>query len=52
MGRGKSGKIEKKISFPYLCLVGKVEKWKDGKLFYLVKMKNVRIENRVCINLP
>ena len=46
----KSGMMEKwenrKIfSFPHLCLVERVEKWRDEKLFDLVK-------NKVCINLP
>ena len=34
-----------------MCLIGRVEKWRDEKLFYLVEKKNKRIENRVCINL-
>ena len=56
MGLWKSGKIEneemmekwedrKDFSFPRLCLVGRVEKWRDGKPFYFV-------ENKICINLP
>ena len=56
VGRIKSGRIEngemmekwedrKDFSFPHLCLVGRVEKWRDGKLFCLV-------ENKVCINFP
>ena len=38
-----------------MCLVGGGGggggKWKDGKLFCLVKKKNERIENVDCINL-
>ena len=50
LGGWKSGRIEKwknrkDFSFSYLCLVGRVEKLRDGKLFCLV-------ENKVCINLP
>ena len=41
----------KNFSFSHLCLVGRVEKWRDGTLFCLVYIKNERIENRVCINL-
>ena len=46
----KIGKIEDiLISFFYVWLKGgKVERW---KLFYLVKKRNKKIENRVCINL-
>ena len=33
-------------------LVGRVEKWRDEKLFYLVEKKSEMIENKVCINLP
>ena len=32
------------LVFSYFCLVGRVEKWREGKLIYLVKKKNVRIE--------
>ena len=35
-----------------MCLVGRVEKWRDGKNFYFVEKKSERIENKVCINLP
>ena len=41
----------KDFSFPHLCLVGRVEKWRDEKLFYLVGKRNGRIENGVCISL-
>ena len=42
------------FNFCRLCLVGAVEKWKDGKLFYLVEKKNERIENKLCkfTNIP
>ena len=33
----------KDFSFPHLCLVGRMEKWMNKKLFYFV-------ENKVCIN--
>ena len=42
----------KYLVFPHLCLVGRVKKWRDGKLFYLVKIKNERMKNKVDINLP
>ena len=59
----KSGRIEngegiekwkdrKDLVFSHMCLVGRVEKWKDGKLFYLVEKKSERIENKICVNLP
>ena len=34
--RWKSGRIEV-FSFPHLCLVERVEKWRDEKLFGLVE---------------
>ena len=63
MGEWKSGRIEneemiekwkdiKDLVFSRMCLVGRVEKWRDGKLFCLVEKKSERIENRVCIKLP
>ena len=44
--RREDGKWEnrKDFMFSHLCLVGRVEKWRDEKLFYLV-------ENKVYINL-
>ena len=41
----------KDFVFPHLCLVGRAEKWKDGKLICLVENKNEGIENEVGINL-
>ena len=38
-------KDRKVFNFPHLCLVERVEKWRNEKLFGLVK-------NKVCINLP
>ena len=35
----------KYFRFYHLCLVRRMEKWRDEKLFYLV-------ENKICINLP
>ena len=51
----KSGRIEnwegiekwedrRNLVFSYFCLVERVEKWREGKLIYLVKKKNERIE--------
>ena len=45
-------KDRKDLVFSYMYLVGRVEKWRDGKLFYLVEKKSERIENKVCIKLP
>ena len=41
---------EKYLVFPCVCLVGGMEKWEGGKLFYLVEKKSERIENVVYIN--
>ena len=51
MGGWKSGKIRIYFSFSHLCLVRRVEKLRDGRLFCMVEIKNERTENRVCINL-
>ena len=40
----------KYLVFPRVCFIGGVEKWKGGKLFYLVEKKSGRIENVVNIN--
>ena len=40
----------KYLVFPRVCLVGMMEKWKGGKLFYLIEKKSERIENVVYIN--
>lgn len=40
------------LDFPYLCLVGKMEKWRKRNIFCLVEMINKRLENEVGINLP
>ena len=40
----------KYLFFPRVYLVGGVEKWEGGKLFYLVEKKSERIENVVYIN--
>ena len=42
----------KDLVFPHLCLVGRVEKQRDEKLFCLVEIKNERMKNKVDINLP
>ena len=45
-------KDRKNLVLSRMCLVGRVEKWRDEKLFCLVEKKSERIENRVCIKLP
>ena len=40
----------KVLVFPHVCLVGEVEKWESGKLFYLVREKCGRKENVVYMN--
>ena len=49
--RWKSGRIEKNLVFSYLCLVGRMEKWRDESLFVWLrrKMRGWKIE--VSINL-
>ena len=44
-GRMEKWEDRKNFSFPHLCLVERVEKWRDEIFFGLV-------ENKVCINLP
>ena len=39
------------IVFSYMYLVGRIEKWKDRKLLYLVEKKSERIKNITYINL-
>ena len=34
----------KDLVFSHLCLVGRMEKWSDGKLICLVENKNERME--------
>ena len=41
----------KDLIFPHVCLVGKMKKWNDEKLFCLVERKNEMMENEVSINL-
>ena len=41
---------KKYLVFSRVCLVGGIEKWKDGKLFCLVEKKSERIENVVYTN--
>ena len=40
----------KYLVFPLMCLIGGVEKWEGGKLFYFVGEKNGRMENVIYIN--
>ena len=42
----------KDLVFSYMCLVGRVEKWRNEKLFCLVEKKSEMIENKFCIKLP
>ena len=42
----------KNLVFSHMCLVGRIEKWRDENLFYLVEKKNEMIENKLRINLP
>ena len=62
LGRWKSRMIEniermekwedwKDLVFPRVCLVGKMEKWRDEKLICLDEKKNERMKNIVGINL-
>ena len=39
------------LVFFYMCLVEKMEKWRDRKLICLVKKKNERMKTEVGINL-
>ena len=45
-------KDRKDLAFSHLCLVRRVEKWRDEKLFCLVEIKNEMMKNEVDINLP
>ena len=40
----------KYLVFRLVCLVGGVEKWEGGKLFYLVGEKKRRMKNVIYIN--
>ena len=40
----------KVLVFPYVCLVGGVEKWEGEKLFCLVGEKSGRMKNVVYMN--
>ena len=62
MEEWKSGRIEigegiekwedrKDLVFFHMCLVGRMEKWRDGKLICLVEKKNEMMENEIGINL-
>ena len=63
MEEWKNGRIEnreriekwknrKDLVFSHICLIGRIEKWKDEKLFCLVEKKSERIENKIDIKLP
>ena len=39
------------FSFPSVCLVGGIEKWRDKKLFCLVEEKSERIEKVIYIKI-
>ena len=47
MEKWKDGKY---LVFPLMCLVGRVEKYEDGKLFCLVGEKKGRMKNVIYIN--
>ena len=49
-GRMEKWEDRKDLVFPHVCLVGGVEKWAGGKLFYLVGEKKERMENVDHIN--
>ena len=42
---------KKYLVFSRMCLVGRIKKRRDEKLFYLIKKKSESIENKVCIKL-
>ena len=46
----KKWEDRKYLIFPRVCLVGRMEKWKGGKLFCLVEKESGTIENIVYIN--
>ena len=35
----------KNLVFSHMCLVGRIEKWRDEKIFYLVEKKSERIRS-------
>ena len=41
----------KDLVFHHMCLVGRMEKWKNEKLICLVEKKNENLEKVVCFNL-
>ena len=50
-GRMEKWEDRKDLVFPHLYLVGGVKKYRDGKLFCLVEIKNEKMKNKVDINL-
>ena len=46
----KKWEDEKYLVFSLVCLVGEVEKWEGGKLYYLVGEKKRMMENIIYIN--
>ena len=40
----------KYLVFPFVCLVGGVEKWEGGKLFCLIREKKGMVKNLIYIN--
>ena len=49
-GKMEKWEDEKYLVFPLMCLVGRVKKWNDGKLFCLVGEKKGRMENVIYVN--
>ena len=47
---GKLWEDGKYLVFPRVYLVGRMENWEGGKLFYLVEKKSGRIKNEIYIN--
>ena len=43
---------KKDLVFPHLCLIGRMEKQRNGKFFCLIEIKNEMMKNKVDINLP
>ena len=46
----KKWEDEKYLVFSLVCLVGGVEKWEGGKLYYLVGEKKRMMKNIIYIN--
>ena len=51
VGRMEKWHDRRDFIFPSVCLVGGIEKWRDGKLFCLFEEKSERIEKVVYIKI-